>query len=637
VIDGFGVSAEERDAVAAMAETRYPLAPDRQCDMVMKGGITSGVVYPLTICKLATSYRLRSIGGTSAGAIAAVLAAAAEHRRQRPDAPSDDGFRRLADLPSELATRLAGLFQPQAATRSLFGVLYAAMAPEASRGRRVAAVVRAAVRARWGWFLAGVAVALLVAGPGLVIAARLPLEDGAWWRLAVGIAPPLLAGAALGVVLAMLSLLLTAVRKLPHTGFGLTSGVGEDTADPALTVWLADKIDEVAGVDDPAACLTVGDLWGEQAVASWRQATAEGFIEQPPEWALRAQRRIDLEVMTTNLTSRRPMRLPVNDQTLLFDLGEFRSLFPERVVTTMATKPSTYPHPDTGAPLYYFPGPGATTRGEARPGPAELPVVVLARMSLSFPGLISAVPLYTVDRTDGDRVVRLWFSDGGIGSNFPIHFFDRLLPTRPTFGIDLRPVRPSDPDRLVWRATPTGANLQPRLRTFTELQGFLAAILDTMQNWADTSQTTLRGYADRVVEIRLRPGEGGMNLRMPEPLITSLAARGAAAGEHLLTFDWEAHQLIRYRIAMSRLTEAFGPLAVAWGTDGGDGSYASLVAGYPTGGVASSYLGGAAWRRLDTASTQSLVDVVDRWDADGWPAIAARAPRPSPELRLAPR
>jgi predicted acylesterase/phospholipase RssA len=635
--DGFSVTDEERDTVASMAAAGYPLEPDRQCDMVMKGGITSGVVYPLTVCKLATRYRLRSIGGTSAGAIAAVLAAAAEHRRQHPDAPSDDGFRRLARLPDELATRLAGLFQPQARTRELFAVLHAAMSPEAGRSRRLAAVVLAAVSARTAWFLLGLAVALLVTGPGLVIAAGLPIDGATWWRIALGVALPLLAGAVLGVLLALLSLLLAAVRTLPDTGFGLTSGVGEDTDDPALTTWLADKIDEVAGIDDPAACLTVGDLWGEEAVASWRGATAGGFVGQPPEWVLRAQRRIDLEVMTTNLTTRRPMRLPVNDQTLLFDQTEFQALFPERVVATMATMPAPYPHPDTGAPLYYFPGPGTTTGGEPRPGPAELPVVVIARLSLSFPGLISAVPLYTVDRTDGDRVVRLWFSDGGIGSNFPIHFFDRLLPTRPTFGIDLRPVRPSQPDTLVWRAAPTAANLQPRVRPFAALSGFLAAILDTMQNWADTSQTTLRGYADRVVEIRLRPGEGGMNLRMPEPLITSLAARGAMAGETLLEFDWQAHQLIRYRVAMSRLTESLGPLAAAWGPPGDDGSYATLVAGYPASGVASSYLGPAAWRERDGSSTQALIDVIDGWRTAGWPAIAARAPRPSPELRLAPR
>jgi len=56
-----------------------------ECDVIMKGGITSGVIYPLAICELATRYRLHNVGGTSAGAIAAAAAAAAERgRRRRP-------------------------------------------------------------------------------------------------------------------------------------------------------------------------------------------------------------------------------------------------------------------------------------------------------------------------------------------------------------------------------------------------------------------------------------------------------------------------------------------------------------------------------------------------------------------------
>src|SRR2546429_7187258 len=56
--------------------------PDKQCDLVMKGGITSGVVYPRAIRRITQDYRLLNIGGTSAGAIAAVVAAARENRRQ---------------------------------------------------------------------------------------------------------------------------------------------------------------------------------------------------------------------------------------------------------------------------------------------------------------------------------------------------------------------------------------------------------------------------------------------------------------------------------------------------------------------------------------------------------------------------
>ena len=39
--------------------------PTRSCDVVMKGGITSGVVYPHAICELARTYRFVDVGGTS--------------------------------------------------------------------------------------------------------------------------------------------------------------------------------------------------------------------------------------------------------------------------------------------------------------------------------------------------------------------------------------------------------------------------------------------------------------------------------------------------------------------------------------------------------------------------------------------
>ena len=37
----------------------------RTCDIVMKGGITSGVVYPQAITTLAERYDFKNIGGTS--------------------------------------------------------------------------------------------------------------------------------------------------------------------------------------------------------------------------------------------------------------------------------------------------------------------------------------------------------------------------------------------------------------------------------------------------------------------------------------------------------------------------------------------------------------------------------------------
>ena len=72
---------------------------DRYCDLVMKGGIASGVVYPRAIARLAEHYRFQSIGGTSAGAIAAAVTAAAEYQRRRTG--SLQGFELLKRLPEE--------------------------------------------------------------------------------------------------------------------------------------------------------------------------------------------------------------------------------------------------------------------------------------------------------------------------------------------------------------------------------------------------------------------------------------------------------------------------------------------------------------------------------------------------------
>jgi predicted acylesterase/phospholipase RssA len=57
--------------------------PRRFCDIVMKGGITSGVVYPLAIAILAEDFIFKNVGGTSAGAIAAAAAACRGMRSPR--------------------------------------------------------------------------------------------------------------------------------------------------------------------------------------------------------------------------------------------------------------------------------------------------------------------------------------------------------------------------------------------------------------------------------------------------------------------------------------------------------------------------------------------------------------------------
>jgi hypothetical protein len=96
----------------------------KKCDIVMRGGITSGIVYPGLISKLAERYAFQSIGGTSAGAIAAALTAAAEYARRK----GPDTFREVGEVPGWLGcpsksasgSNLLYLFQPQRALRVLF-------------------------------------------------------------------------------------------------------------------------------------------------------------------------------------------------------------------------------------------------------------------------------------------------------------------------------------------------------------------------------------------------------------------------------------------------------------------------------------------------------------------------------------
>src|SRR5262249_26609826 len=104
--------------------------PERHCDVIMKGGITSGVVYPKAGVELAARYTLKSIGGTSAGAIAAGFFAAAERRRSVGG--SAKGFEELRGYPEKFAGKVDGrisflqaLFRPRPETRRLFDLLIA--------------------------------------------------------------------------------------------------------------------------------------------------------------------------------------------------------------------------------------------------------------------------------------------------------------------------------------------------------------------------------------------------------------------------------------------------------------------------------------------------------------------------------
>ena len=94
------------------------MAERLECDLVMRGGITSGIVYPRAIAKLAETYDFRSIGGTSAGAMPPLqrpprLTAPRRARITSRRTSRAAGEPRYGD---RRQTRLERLFQPRGET-----------------------------------------------------------------------------------------------------------------------------------------------------------------------------------------------------------------------------------------------------------------------------------------------------------------------------------------------------------------------------------------------------------------------------------------------------------------------------------------------------------------------------------------
>src|SRR5688572_28083711 len=102
---------------------------------------------------------------------------------------------------------------------------------------------------------------------------------------------------------------------------------------------------------------------------------------------------LNLEIMPTNLTHGRPVRMPFETAIYGYCARELGRLFPGWVMNYLDRIAAPFVVGDSSAPCPHCDGEMLRRFPEA----PELPVVVATRMSLSFPGLVSAVPLYAVD------------------------------------------------------------------------------------------------------------------------------------------------------------------------------------------------------------------------------------------------
>jgi predicted acylesterase/phospholipase RssA len=663
------ISAAAADTVR---ETAYRLAvgaskpipvpdtpPARHCDVIMKGGITSGVVYPTAGVELAARYTLQSIGGTSAGAIAAGFFAAAERRRSVGG--TAQGFEELRSYPARFGVKVDGvpflqaLFRPVPDARRLFALLTAFL----EKNKLVKALkILGAVLTQYPLSLVGGAAGVLL----VVLGRHVPNDALRIAAIVVGILAALIGFAVAAAALVAWD----AITKLPKHKFGMCPGSGEPIFGypPPLSDWIEQNLDAIAFGSDssgPAAAgglrppgyapddpLTFGDLWGIGPDGDRRAPAVDSSL-----------RKINLEVITTNLNQGRPYRLPVDAEHLYFDPNELADVFSSRLIAFLVAhaRPAT----EHSARLHAI----AAAKGLIPlPLPADLPVAFAIRLSLSFPLLIGAVPLWGFDFTyaapdyEGKKEdplpTRCWFSDGGITSNFPIHFFDGPIPRWPTFGFNLTPFHPRFPPQPksrealnVWLPNGNGDGLQETWdnppddgTSLAKLSWFLFQVVGTMQNWRDNLQLRIPGFRDRVAQVHQSPDEGGINLNMQKPIIDALSDRGRIAAQILAerfsnapppqaALTWDNHAWVRLRTAMGLLETHLAKIERAYRQKEGLKSYSQLIAAPPP-----------AYHFADPLEAAVMLGELDalarRWGTFGG-LLEENLPHPLAELRTMPK
>lgn len=501
-------------------------------------------------------------------------------------------------------------------------------------------------------------------------------------------------------------------------GFGIIAGAADRTTAPGsrpVIDWLSDTLDELAGltpVAGPGArpVLRFGHLWFgpefDPAAAPSDEAVA----------AARDPRRrlVNLELVTSELVQSRAYRFPLPTSEVLEERDGSRLYFSVRDLQDA----DRHVVPKEVRDVLLAADNPRATRLDIRKGtkvelvelpePWNLPVIVAVRLSMSLPGLFQAVRLYRtagpghvrdefgrplakvapeevvpqdegaapaerrlpeyVDYPSGDAkwCEQLWFTDGGVTSNFPIHFFDAPLPLWPTFGINLGTHPPGFRSQDVWVPQDWDSKGAPTRALGTSMLGFFGSIVGTARGWRDTEQTFMPGTRGRVAWVRQRSAEGGANLFMTKETIASLALRGVVAGARMRRrladkVYWQRSQWIRLRSAIDNLDE----LASDVGRSVDVGLYAELLGAGPA--QAATRLTDLTHEKMlrdprnatDVARRRpprpvqwfepvgdpalfwerahTLVTGVARLDGADRRVVADGAPEPSPSLRQVPR
>ncbi|AOH85780.1 hypothetical protein AWL63_19335 [Sphingomonas panacis] len=579
---------------------QFALGAPPECDMIMKGGITSGVVYPYAVLQIATKYRLRSLGGTSAGAIAAAFAAAAEYGRLqgRPDA-----FLTLQSYCDGLPDRLLSLFQPSANLVPAADSIKAAIST-GGIGPIVRKGLRRSILPAFG---GGIALGL----PSFLLQSSL---------YATGLATVLGFGAA-GVLgfyrwgrRVFADPLLDAFNQLPEHHYGVCTGLTQPGNDaPGLTDWIYNALQHIAfGDPNHPVPLTFGDLRGPDS--------------DKPE--------VDLKVVTTNLSMRRPHTLPRLGVPAAFRAADWDRLFPERVMRYLYEGGTIRSDLEAGAWLFPFED--------------KLPVVIAVRMSLSFPLLFSAVPLRIEDKElpsiirslggepgKAPQIRTVHFSDGGISSNFPIHMFDAPLPTRPTFAFSLEELLCKADEVTSRVALPATASegMGVQVKEVKSPADFGWQILNSAKDWQDQLLSEITGQRERVARIFLTDREGGLNLDMPPEVSRQLMRWGYEAGRKFTdgAFDFDEHRWRRLLVLYKHLEQNLEAMDRVW-----NGGFATWYKAYLRDVKSYKKLTLADRRRI-AADIRELLAARHHGDGGAIAKLDEKLPKRAGALKVAPK
>lgn len=465
------------------------------------------------------------------------------------------------------------------------------------------------------------------------------------------------------------------------------AGAAKPTVRQALLPWLAGCYSRLAGLPD-GTVLRFGHLWqgpdfeplklapkGKPADPTWQRADDTAWRQEYREWlddtaAIRDlsadpfRRLVNLELVTTDLCRQRPYRFPLpwqdarehDAEQLYFRIEDLEGadVFDADVINVMRDPAPTVIGSD---------------RFHRLPDPWNLPVIFAVRLSMSLPGIFKAIRLYrlvggAVIRDDlgrgitpgagaeplrqADGTVRaeaLWFSDGGITSNFPVHLFDTPLPGWPTFGLNLGAYPDGFPHQDVWLPQDWQATRAPATGLKPSATAFVGSIVNTARSWRDTAQTGMPGYRGRVAWVRHRPDEGGTNLFMPREIIASMALRGALAGARLARRfsnqdQWNRYRWMRLRVALRNLQNLRTELAYNLP------AYQSILAG-PTVFLPNAesnypydpYTGDIPWYQPNAqfaAAVRNLLDGFGTGTPGDPDVLAGDTPAPHPDLRQVP-